>query len=90
MTPREVLLTVLSEQDADDVLEHRRVTIKKPLTTRSAQMLVNEFVKFGDPARAVEIMISRCWRGFEAHWVHERPARTGSGMIEALQRVRMQ
>lgn len=90
MTPREVLLTVLSEQDAHDVLEHRRVTIKKPLTERSAKMLVAEFVKFGDPARAVEIMISRCWRGFEASWCHERPARTGSGMIDALSRVRMQ
>jgi hypothetical protein len=90
MTPREVLLTVLSEQDADDVLEHRRITIKKPLTTRGAQIMVKQMLLYGDPAKAVETMIAKCWRGFEAEWMHDRPIRTGSGMIDALSRVRMQ
>lgn len=68
MTPKEVLLTVLSDTDANDVIEHRRVTIKKPLTTRSAQILVKEFQRWGDPAGAVEIMIAKCWQGFNADW----------------------
>lgn len=73
MTPREVLLTVLSEQDADDVIEHRRITIRKPLTTRAAQIMVREMVRFGNPAQAVEIMIAKAWQGFNADWVRDRP-----------------
>lgn len=73
MTPREVLMTVLSEQDADDVIEHRRVTIKKPLTTRAAQIMVREMQAYGDPAKAVETMIAKCWRGFEASWMRNQP-----------------
>lgn len=73
MTPREVLLTALSEQDADDVIEHRRITIRKPLTTRAAKELVKEFIKFGNPALAVETMIKRTWRGFEAEWMRNQP-----------------
>lgn len=91
MTPREVLLTVLSERDADDVIEHRRVTIKKPLTRRAAEILVREFVRFGDPARAVEIMHEKAWQGFKAEWVHERTiSRTGNGLLDALGRVTVQ
>lgn len=73
MTPREVLLTALSEQDADDVIEHRRITIRKPLTTRGAQIMVKQMLLYGDPAKAVETMISKCWRGFEAEWMRDRP-----------------
>jgi len=71
MTPKEVLCTVLSEQDAIDVIEHRRVTIKKPLTARAAQILVKEFERWGDPAGAVEIMISKAWQGFNADWASQ-------------------
>lgn len=76
MTPKDVLLTVLSEADALDVLEHRRVTIRKPMTTRAAQIMVKQMLIYGDPAKAVETMIAKCWRGFEAEWMNGLPRST--------------
>lgn len=84
MTPKQVLMSVLSESDANDVMEHRRVTIKKPLTERAAKLLVKEFERWGDPAGAVEIMIAKAWQGFNADWasqVTHRPVQRATGPV---------
>lgn len=81
MSVRDILMTVLSSDDANDVIEHRRVTIKKPLTERAAKMMVREMQKWGNPAEAVELMIKRCWRGFEADWAASALNRPAQGQI---------
>lgn len=63
------LMTVLDEEHAAAVVEHRRVTIKKPLTVFAAKLLAKEFAKCADPHAAVEEMILGGWRGFKAEWV---------------------
>lgn len=90
MTPKDVLLTVLSEADALDVLEHRRVTIRKPMTTRAAQIMVNEMVRFGNPAQAVEIMIAKAWQGFNADWVRDRPRNSMDAAQNLIARINEQ
>ena len=90
MTPvKAELLKVLDEEHADAVIEHRRVTIRKPFTTFAAKLLANRFAEWGDANEAAEIMIERAWQGFNAEWVRDRPrpgARpsTGNGMVDSL------
>lgn len=72
------LMTVLDEEHARAVVEHRRVTIKKPLTAYGARRLASKLSMWGDANEAADIMIDRCWQGFEAAWVKSRPqARAG-------------
>lgn len=93
MTPVKLaLMSVLDEEHADAVIEHRRITIKKPLTAYAAGRLAKKLAAWGDANEAADIMIDRLWQGFEVDWASrlaQRP-RTGSGMIDALSRVRMQ
>lgn len=66
---RAVLLTVLDEEHAEGVLEHRSKTIRKPFTVFAAKLLVKEFGKCINPNRAAEEMILRNWQGFSASWL---------------------
>ena len=89
MTPREALCAVLDEEHADAVLEHRRITIRKPLTAYAAKLLTKRFLEWGDANEAAEIMIERAWQGFNKNWVRDRPRpnaspSTGHSMIDAL------
>lgn len=89
MTPRETLLSVLDEEHADAVMEHRRVTIRKPLTSYAAKLLTKRFLEWGDPNQAAEIMIERAWQGFNPEWVRDRPKpnaaqSTGHAMLDAI------
>jgi hypothetical protein len=89
VTPREALQTVLDEEHADAVIEHRRVTIRKPLTAYAAKLLAKRFLEWGDPNQAAEIMIERAWQGFNVNWVRDRPKpnapqSTGHAMLDAL------
>lgn len=65
----QALMVVLSEEDARAVIDHRKITIKKPLTLRAAQNLAKQFALVGDKTAAVDLMIDRAWRGFKAEWV---------------------
>lgn len=82
----DALMPTLDEDHAIAVVEHRRVTIKKPLTVFAARLLAKRFAAWGDPNEAAEIMIEKCWQGFDPAWVRDRrrPAGTGHGMIDAL------
>ena len=64
----ESLMEVLSEEDALAVIEHRKVTVKSPLTIRAANNLVRQFQLVEDTTAAVDLMIDKCWRGFKAEW----------------------
>jgi uncharacterized protein YdaU (DUF1376 family) len=67
LTPRQELETVLDEERADAVIEHRQ-RMRKPLTARAAKMLAGKLSKAGDPNRAADLMIERGWAGFEVDW----------------------
>ena len=95
------LRTILNEDDTEAVIEHRNVTIKKPLTVRAARNLVKEFAKIEDKTAAVDLMIDKCWRGFKADWYFNevgssarRAGRMGSNgtqlMFEKYQRMSQQ
>lgn len=74
----DALLTVLDERHARAVIEHRRVTIKKPLTAYAAERLAGKLAAWGDANAAADIMIDRCWRGFDAGWMKDRIPQTAS------------
>lgn len=84
----DALMAGLDEDHAIAVMEHRRVTIKKPLTPFAAKLLAKRFAEWGNPNEAAEIMIEKTWQGFNVEWVRDRrrPAVTGNGMIDALMR----
>lgn len=70
----DALMTVLDEDHAVAVMEHRRITIKKPLTSFGAKLLAKSLAKWGDANDAAEIMIERAWQGFDPSWVKDRRA----------------
>lgn len=95
MTPKQALMSVLSETHADAVVDHRRVTIKKPLTAFAAGLLAKRLSEWpGGADEAAEIMIEKCWQGFASSWVRDRQpgvARigrpgTGHSLLDALGR----
>lgn len=69
------LMTVLDEDHAKAVVEHRAVTIRKKLTPFAAKLLAKRLSEWGDANEAAEIMIERCWQGFQASWVRDRTPR---------------
>lgn len=77
----DALLTVLDERHAHAVIEHRRFTIKKPLTVYAAERLAGKLAEWGDANEAADIMIDRCWQGFNADWVRDRARPTGKRTI---------
>lgn len=86
----EALCAVLDLEHAEAVVEHRRVTIKKPLTVFAAKLLAKRLAEWGDANEAAEIMIERAWQGFDKAWVRDRVmqrAGTGNGMMDALMRT---
>lgn len=84
----EALLCCLDHEHAHAIIEHRRFTIRKPLTVYAAKLLAKRFAEWGDGNEAADMMIERSWQGFDASWVRDRPrpALTGNGMIDALMR----
>lgn len=70
------LMTVLDREHAEAVIEHRSVTIKKKLTPFAAKLLAKRFAEWGDANEAAEMMIERCWQGFDPAWARNaaRPA----------------
>lgn len=83
----DALRTVLDEEHARAVVEHRRVTMKRPLTEYAARKLAKKLAAWGDANEAADIMIERVWQGFEVEWaarIHRRPVSTGNGLIDAL------
>ncbi|WP_159585944.1 hypothetical protein [Chelativorans xinjiangense] len=79
----------LDEEHARAVEEYRRVTKKAKLTPFAAKLLAKRFSEWGDPNEAAEIMIEKCWQGFNASWPRDRPRpgappSTGHALVDAL------
>ncbi len=75
MSDKEVLAnlcTVLDEEHAAAIVAHRRHTIKKPLTAYAAKLLAKRLAEYGDANAAADIMVEKCWQGFDKAWVKDR------------------
>jgi hypothetical protein len=81
----EILSPVLGDELAEAVIEHRKRTVKKPLTAYAAKLQVKEYLKTGDPQAAAEMQILRGWQAIRADWYfneiqkQERQQQRGSG-----------
>lgn len=82
-----VLSECMSEQTARDLIAHRQ-KLRKPLTARAAKLLAKDFVAFGNPEEAAEMMIKNGWQGFHPSWVSNQtragPAANGKGGMASL------
>lgn len=85
-TPRELLLTVLSPETADAVIQHRR-SKRAPLSTLlAARGLVNAFKEFPDgPEAAAALMVTSGWTGFKREFWDKRPAMGGQRRMTAAE-----
>lgn len=88
----DALLTVLDEDHAHAVVEHRRA-MRRPLTVHAASLLAKQFARCADPNEGADEMILRGWQGFKPEWIRDRdmtrPRRqnaTGHGLVDALMR----
>ena len=82
----DALMAVLDEEHAMAVYEFRRVTKRAPLTEYGARRLAKKLAAWGDANEAADIMIDRCWQGFEVEWAlkHARPSRPSGVMGAAM------
>lgn len=71
-TPRQQLETVLDEDHAQAVIEHRQ-RLRKPLTERAAKLLAADLAKFPDPNAAADTMVKRGWLGIDPDWASAQP-----------------
>lgn len=79
-----ILQGVLSEELAVAVYDHRKTTIKKPLTEYAAKLLAKKFAMCADPDAAASIMIERCWQGFDPSWIRTQPRGAIAAAMEML------
>lgn len=75
-SPLAILSECMSEQTARDLIAHRQ-KLRKPLTARAAKLLAKDFVAYGNPEEAAEMMIKNGWQGFHPTWVTNQAARAG-------------
>jgi uncharacterized protein YdaU (DUF1376 family) len=75
-SPLAILSECMSEQTARDLIAHRQ-KLRKPLTARAAKLLARDFVAYGNPEEAAEMMIKNGWQGFHPTWVTNQAARAG-------------
>jgi hypothetical protein len=75
-SPLAILSECMSETTARDLIAHRQ-KLRKPLTARAAKLLAKDFVAYGNPEEAAEMMIKNGWQGFHPTWVTNQAARAG-------------
>lgn len=63
-----ILAACVGEDLADALIEHRKKTVKKPLTAYAAKLLVKEYEKTESPQEAAEMQILHGWQGFRSDW----------------------
>ena len=85
------LLTVLDEEHAIGVIEHRKA-LRKPLTGYAARLLARQFGKCQDPNAGADAMILNGWQGFEPEWLERRSTKksTSDMALEAARNGREQ
>lgn len=66
-TPRSHLLSILDDEHAGAILEHRQ-KLRKPLTERAAKLLAKSLSEFPDPNVAADRMIEKGWSSIDAKW----------------------
>lgn len=67
-SPLDVLSPLLGKGLANDVIEHRQ-RLRKPMTTKAAELLAGQLKKCRDPKAGAEMMIERGWQSFKADWM---------------------
>ena len=72
----DILSPVLGEELAAAVIEHRRRTLRKPLTAYAARIQAREYLLTGDPAGAAEMQIFRGWQAIKCDWYLKEKARS--------------
>lgn len=77
-TPRQALESVLDAKHAADLLDHRK-RIKKPMTTRAAELLAGQLAQWHDPNEAADAMILNGWQGFKPEYLQNQRARGSPG-----------
>lgn len=85
------LLTVLDEEHAVGVIEHRKA-LRRPLTGYAARLLARQFAKCMDPNAGADAMILNGWQGFEPEWLERRSTKksTSDMALEAARNGREQ
>lgn len=82
-----ILSECMSETTAKDLIAHRQ-KLRKPLTPRAAKLLAKDFVAYGNPEEAAEMMIKNGWQGFHPTWVANQtragPSANGRGGMASL------
>jgi len=78
MTPAEALGTVLDEEHAQGVIDHRKA-LKRPLTALAAKLLAAQFARCDDPNAAAEAMLIAGWRGFKPEWLKNGNGNSNAG-----------
>lgn len=88
ISPLDILLNILDEETASAILAHRK-SLRKPLTERAANLLVNELQKTPDPIAAANEMILRGWVSVKADWINKSDTKQSQSeiMIEAFARA---
>ena len=64
----DILSPLLGEELASAIIDHRKRTVKKPLTAYAAQLQAKEYIKTGDPIAAAEMQILRGWQAIKSEW----------------------
>lgn len=64
----DILSPILGEELAAAIIDHRKRTVKKPLTVYAAKLQVQEYIKTGEPIAAAEMQILRGWQAIRADW----------------------
>ncbi len=82
-TPLSVLTDCLGPEMAEAVIDHRRV-LKKPISTKAAELMVSSLVAWGNPQQAASVMIERGWQSFKPEWMGSTVSRSSGAPLLRL------
>ncbi|AHG44423.1 hypothetical protein RLEG12_14835 [Rhizobium leguminosarum bv. trifolii CB782] len=83
----DILSPVLGEELAAAVIEHRKRTLKRPLTAYAAKIQAREYLLTGDPAGAAEMQIFRGWQAIKCDWYLKEKAREAQSINSSPRRT---
>ena len=82
---KKIFEQILSDEYINYLIEHRK-KLKKPLTQRSAELMLKKLKAFNDPREAVDAMILRGWISIEKDWLkgsnNQSSAKSKAGRLE--------
>lgn len=80
----EALMSVLSEDRARAVIDHRRKK-KSPLNLHMAQLLAKQFAQLAEPDKGADVMMMRGWQGCEPEWCVNAGLKLAAATPQAVQ-----